>query len=309
MSDPVRSMTGFASGTFSFDGQSYKLEIKTLNHRFLDLKLRIPRDLNSVEPLLKGAVESRLSRGTVDLWIERMGTHGQRPETLIELNEVLAEKAFEALNRLRERLGLQKPVEISDLISIPDLFSKQGGEERTPEQQEQLKNAIQQALDGVLGQLLRMREEEGARLKTALMGIASELKASEERLHAHRDAIRSRASEKIRKRIEQCFESYPTPDERIRSLMETRVGQEISYVIEKLDVEEELTRFRGHVQAVSDLLRKGGLVGKKLDFLFQELNREINTLGNKSQDLEISREVIDLKMKVEQMREQSLNLE
>jgi uncharacterized protein (TIGR00255 family) len=309
MSDAVRSMTGFASGTFSVGESAYKLEIKTLNHRFLDLKLRIPRDFGPLEALLKGAVESRLSRGTVDLWIERVGTPGQRPEALINLNETLAERAFEALNRLRERMGIQKPVEVSDLLAIPELFSKQSSEEKTPEQQEQLKQALQNSLEEVLARLLHMRQEEGARLKTALLAIVTELGATHERLHAHRDAIRSRAAEKIRRRIEQCFESYPTSDERIRALLETRVGQEISYALEKLDVEEELTRFRGHVQAVEELLRKGGSVGKKLDFLFQELNREINTLGNKSQDLEISREVIELKIKVEQMREQSLNLE
>jgi uncharacterized protein (TIGR00255 family) len=311
MSGAVHSMTGFATGTFSVPiggtELAYKLEIKTLNHRFLDLKLRLPRDFAPFESLIKATVESHLGRGTVDLWIERVGNN--RSENAVTLNEGLAEKVFESLNRLRERLGVQKPVELADVLAFPEVLSKAGAEERTPEQVETWRSALEEALGSVLSQLLRMRAEEGVRLKQALLGITVDLRAIHERLHLQRNVIRNRAGEKIRKRIEQCFEGYPSTDERIRALLETRIGQEISYALEKLDVEEELTRFRGHVQAIEELLNAGGRVGKKLDFLFQELNREINTLGNKSQDLEISREVIDLKMKVEQMREQSLNLE
>jgi uncharacterized protein (TIGR00255 family) len=309
MKGAVHSMTGFASGTFSSAGQSYKLEIKTLNHRFLDLKIRLPRDFAVFEGQLKAGVEAHLKRGTVDVWIERNSGTGGRSEASLALNEAMAERAYESLCRLRERLGVQKPVEISDVLSFPEVLSKPYLEERTAEQVEELKRVIQETLDAVLAQLVNMRAEEGDRLRTALLVINSELASIHERLHLQRDAIRTRSREKIRKRVEQCFEGYPTAEERVRALLETRVGQEVSYALEKMDVEEELTRFRGHVQAIEDLLRSGGAVGKKLDFLFQELNREINTLGNKSQDLEISREVIDLKMKVEQMREQSLNLE
>lgn len=308
MKGAVHSMTGFATGNFTVGGQSYKLEIKTLNHRFLDLKLRLPRDLGAFEGQIKGAVETRLNRGTVDVWIERNGGGG-RTEVPLALNEPLAERAFEALCRLRDRLGVQKPVEISDVLLFPEVVSRPGAEERPPEQTAELKEAIGDALESALSQLVGMRAEEGGRLRSALLAISAELGVIHERLHVQREVIRARARDKIRKRIEQCFEGYPSSDDRVRALLETRIGQEISYALEKLDVEEELTRFRGHVQAIEDLLKRGGTVGKKLDFIFQELNREINTLGNKSQDLEISSEVIELKMKVEQMREQSLNLE
>ena len=172
-----------------------------------------------------------------------------------------------------------------------------------------MKTELETAVDQGLDALLQMKRSEGARLKDALIEIVQNLESARERLLKQREVIRNRAKEKVRKRIEVCFEAYPTEDERLRALMETRISQEISYVLEKLDIEEELTRFIGHVRAIRDLLASGGAVGKRLDFLFQELNREINTLGNKSQDLEISKEVIELKMWVEQMREQSLNLE
>jgi uncharacterized protein (TIGR00255 family) len=172
-----------------------------------------------------------------------------------------------------------------------------------------MKVEIETAVDQGLDALLQMKRSEGARLKNALMEIVQNLETARERLLKQREVIRNRAKEKVRKRIEVCFEAYPTVEERLRALMETRISQEISATLEKLDIEEELTRFIGHVRAIQDLLGSGGAVGKRLDFLFQELNREINTLGNKSQDLEVSMEVIELKMWVEQMREQSLNLE
>jgi uncharacterized protein (TIGR00255 family) len=154
-----------------------------------------------------------------------------------------------------------------------------------------------------------MRKAEGGKLRDALLSIMSLFRGSYTKFLGLREEIRGRARDKIKKRIEQCFESYGTTDEKLRALMETRIAQEISYALDKLDVEEELTRFKGHIDEIEKLLRVGGPVGKKLDFMFQELNREINTLGNKSQDLGVSQEVIELKMWIEQMREQSLNLE
>ena len=303
----ILSMTGYASTRFEFGGDVFKLELKTLNHRFLDLKIRMPRDLAPLEAGLKSLVESKIKRGSVDLWIERQNS--SKAENQVHYNEAQARAAFEMLSRMRDQFKIREELSVRDLISFPEVLARSTGDARDDQALQRMKAEIETAVDQGLDALLQMKRSEGARLKDALIEIVQNLESARERLLKQREVIRNRAKEKVRKRIEVCFEAYPTEDERLRALMETRISQEISYVLEKLDIEEELTRFIGHVRAIRDLLASGGAVGKRLDFLFQELNREINTLGNKSQDLEISKEVIELKMWVEQMREQSLNLE
>jgi uncharacterized protein (TIGR00255 family) len=195
------------------------------------------------------------------------------------------------------------------LLAFPDVFAKPETQARSPEQQELLKKELHLVVDQVLEDLVQMKRSEGVRLKEALSGIIRGFRDAHSRLVHLRGVIRERATDKIRKRIDLCFEAYPVQDDRMRALMENRISQEISHSLEKLDVEEELTRLIGHMDSVEQVLHEGGAVGKKLDFIFQELNREVNTLANKSQDLEISRETIALKMGIEQLREQSLNLE
>ena len=142
-----------------------------------------------------------------------------------------------------------------------------------------------------------------------MVSLLEQFKNTHQRFLSLRVQIQKKSQEKIKKRLEQCFEAYTSPDAKMRALMETRIAQEISYALDKMDIEEELNRFKGHVDQIEHLLGEGGLVGKKLDFMFQEVSREINTLANKAQDLDISHDVIELKTWVEQLREQSLNLE
>jgi len=313
----IRSMTGYASTRLEWAGESYQIEMKSLNHRFLDLKLRMPRDFIRFEPEIRARIEAKIKRGALDVWIERQGQ--SKSESAFHYSEERARMAFGVLNRIRDQFQIREEVRLQDLVSFPEVISKNppagdsgvSGGSATLEVSPEMKAALEGALSAALQSLVEMKLAEGARLKTALLAMVLSLKEAHARLLTQRDLIRTRAREKTQKRIEQCFDAYPTGDEKLRALIETRVAQEISYILEKLDVEEELTRFIGHVHAIEQELsgQRDQGVGKRLDFLFQELNREINTLGNKSQDLEISKEVIELKMKVEQMREQSLNLE
>ena len=307
----IVSMTGFASRIFTHGEETYKMELKSLNHRFLDLKVRIPRDLAPFETPVKAALEAGIKRGSIDLWIERQsGTKGDgKSDAGFRVDEERARSAHASLESLRVRLGLQEPVTLRDVISFPEVVIRAGAEERDSAQLAALESRLLAELGQLIRDLTDMRKSEGGRLQEALLAIVAGFRESHGKFLMLRDEIRNRARDKVRKRIEQCFEAYPTSDERLRALMETRIAQEISAVLDRLDVEEELTRFKGHIDAIETLLKNGGAVGKKLDFLFQELNREINTLGNKSQDLGVSGEVIELKTRIEQMREQSLNLE
>ena len=303
----ISSMTGFATVSVQAGKAAYKIELKSLNHRFLDLKIRMPRDFAPLEAELKALLEKEMKRGSVDLWIERQNQ--AKAASRWVLNEEQAEEAYGILSRLREKFRLDEKISAKDLVSFPEVLIKPESEALTDEENEEIKKVIQAGVVEAASRLVKMRLSEGSRLKDALFAILDLLDAAHDRLTRERRLLQERARIRIKKRIEQCFEAYETPDERARALMETRISQEIAYTLEKLDVEEELTRFKGHIHAVRALLGSGGPVGKKLDFILQELNREVNTLGNKSQDLEISHEVIELKMAVEQMREQSLNLE
>jgi uncharacterized protein (TIGR00255 family) len=307
----IVSMTGFASRIFTLGEETYKMELKSLNHRFLDLKVRIPRDLASFETPVKAALEAGIKRGSVDLWIERQsGAKNEgKSDSGFRVDEERARVAHASLESLRARLGLQEPVSLRDVISFPEVVVRASADDRDAAQLAALETRLLSELNQLIRDLTEMRKSEGRRLQEALLAIVAGFRESHAKFLGLRDEIRSRARERVKKRIEQCFEAYPTSDDRLRALMETRIAQEVSTVLDRLDVEEELTRFKGHIDAIEVLLTQGGAVGKKLDFLFQELNREINTLGNKSQDLGVSGEVIELKTRIEQMREQSLNLE
>jgi len=303
----MNSMTGYASRTFVFSDQHYKIELKSLNHRFLELKLRTPREWNAFEPALRSAVESKVKRGSVELWVERMP--GASSPNEIQVNQKQAEYAHRVLSELAVRFNLGDSVSLRDLLTFPEVIGKGGATPLTDAQINGLRDVLLVEVGKALDDLVKMRSQEGEKLRAALLAIVAQFRQAHGRFLKLRDQIRTRAQEKVRKRIEQCFEAYTTPDSQMRALMETRIAQEISYAFDKLDIEEELTRFIGHIDQIETLLKTNGLVGKKLDFMFQELNREINTLGNKAQDLDVSQDVISLKMWVEQMREQSLNLE
>lgn len=303
----IYSMTGFASRGFSFQGQSFRIEIKSLNHRFLELKLRIPRELNALESLLRPLVEKKLKRGSVELWIERQNAGASASEW--QLNLPQATQAFMVLSQLREQFKVSDPLSLRDLSSFPEVITKAEGVKLTEAQWGDFEKQVVHEVQGAIDDLLVMRGVEGGKLKEALLLITQQFKQAHDRLMSQREIIRGRAREKIKKRIELCFEAYPTPDAKLRAVMESRISQEIAIALDKLDVEEELTRYSGHIEQIEKLLNGKEAVGKKLDFLLQELNREVNTLGNKSQDLEMSQEVMQLKMWVEQLREQCMNLE
>jgi uncharacterized protein (TIGR00255 family) len=303
----IHSMTGFSTRTVMVLGEPYKIELKSLNHRFLDLKLRMPRAFNVLEAQIKATVEAKVKRGSVEVWIEKI--QQGKSDSGIRINDPAAQAAFKVLNELRHRFQITHEVSLRDLVSFPEVIEKNSVLEISVTDEAAVSSEILKALAEGIHDLLLMRAQEGAKLRDALLLIISEFKKVHLVFLSARSQIQERARTKIKKRVEQCFEAYATTDEQLRALMETRIAQEITYTLEKLDIEEELTRFKGHIDQIEKLLLDGGQVGKKLDFMFQELNREVNTLGNKAQDLGVSQEVIELKMRIEQMREQSLNLE
>ena len=305
----IFSMTGYTSRFFSYNGDNYKIEIKTLNHRFLELKFRTPREWVSLESTVRALFEKRLKRGAVDLWVERTVDSKAANGLDIKLNHPQAEKAMDLFRELQRKFKISEPIALRDIMNFPEVLGKHTSAALSEESLADLKDIYSEELSFALDDLVKMRADEGKKIKASMMPLMEQFKNTHLRFLNLRTQIQTRAQEKIKRRVEQCFEAYSTPDAQMRALMETRIAQEIAYMLDKVDIEEELNRFKGHVDQIQHLMEIGGQVGKKLDFMFQELSREINTLGNKAQDLEISHDVIELKTWVEQLREQSLNLE
>ncbi len=304
ISTQVRSMTGFSSLEGELRESRIRIEVKTLNHRFLDIKLRLPRDLASIENPLRSLIQARLSRGAVDLKIDRQGC-ADEAATVIHPNLALAANYYEAIRAIQKTLGLTDSVRSIDIASLPEVLSRASADAPA----EELWNSIEPLVQDALSKLQEMRRTEGAALEITLREGLDELEGKIALLRQSRAACESAYKEKIRARVKSIFEAYPMSESSAQAVLESRIAQELALLLDRTDIEEELTRFQGHIDHFRKVLNAGGPVGRKLDFILQELHREINTLGNKAQDFGISEEVVQMKVRLEQLREQVMNLE
>ncbi len=300
----VRSMTGFCSVEGSVGGHAYRLEMKALNHRFLDLKLRLPRELGTHELAVRQALQSRFSRGALEVKLERRA-EATAETPAIQVNLPLARAYHEALSRVAAELRLPDGPRLRDIVAQPEVLSR--GSAEAPA--EELWPELERLIDAGVAKLTEMRETEGAHLAETLLAAMRENESAIARVSRRREECRSQYDARVRERVKAVFDAYPMAQESTQSVLETRVAQELAMLLDRTDVQEELTRFTGHVEHFRKTLAGGGPVGRKLDFILQELNREINTLGNKAQDLSIGEEVVALKVRLEQIREQVMNLE
>lgn len=294
----VQSMTGFAST----EGADYRIELRAVNHRMLDVKIRLPRELASAEMPIKSALQGRFQRGAIEVKIERVGDHGVNGA---EINLAAAQTYMKSLTDIRKKLGIKEAVTLSDLLSLPDVVSRSSTETNT----EEAWKSIEKLVKGGIDRLQEMREHEGKTLNKVLLQAISEMQSTLVKLRARRKECESEWSSRIREKVKAVFDAHPLAGTNVQTVLESRVAQELALLIDRSDIEEELTRFGGHLEHVKKTLAGGGPVGRKLDFLLQELNREINTLGNKAQDLGMSEEVVQVKVRLEQLREQVMNLE
>lgn len=303
---PIHSMTGFGAAEGKIGIQRYRVEMKAVNHRFLDLKLRLPRELQSLEIQARKLIESRLQRGALDIKVERLQEAGvllQAPQ----INLALAAHYFESLMTLQRTLGLNDSVRTVEIAQLPEVFSRSEGLAPTVEPSWVELEAL---LEIACRDLTKMRATEGAALTRGLLDAATELAATLAGVRARRDDWINQVQKRQAERIRAIFEANPLPASApVQSVLETRIAQELALLLDRSDVEEELTRFQGHLDHLRQILEQGGPVGRKLEFVLQELGREVNTLSNKAQDLGISTEAVGIKVKLEQLREQTMNLE
>lgn len=294
----VRSMTGFgrASGPLG-PGWSAELSARSVNHRFLDLTVRLRDSEASLEPPLRQVFTRLLARGKVEvtLRLTRVGPGG--PQVVID--ERLVESLLARLAELSRRYPIKAELEARDLLALPQAVSVEAPSDDFTQGEIA---ALETLAERVASAVVAMRETEGRRIAEELSGRIELLEKKLERLSARRDEIVRSIAETLRDRMRALFPQVP--------LDSGRLEQEAALAAERSDVAEELSRLSGHLSQFRELLESGsGPVGKKLDFLSQEILREINTLGSKARDLQLTREVLDMKAETEKIREQVQNLE
>jgi uncharacterized protein (TIGR00255 family) len=306
---PVSSMTGFASAESpTGETRRFRIEIKTLNHRFLDIKCRMPRDLSSAEIPLRAFLQKEFARGSLDIKVERIESADAAEATGLTLQQIDKAKAWlKTVRQLQNELSLTDAIRTQDLLSVREIF--ESGETPSLAPEEAWK-AIEPVAAQAAKNLRSMRQHEGAALVKALLDSCSVLESTLDSLRRLRTESIGLLQQRNQERIRAVFESHPLPaGTPVQAVLESRIAQELGILLDRTDIEEELTRFGGHLEHLRKTLHEGGPVGRKLEFLLQELGREINTLGNKAQDLPASEQVLAVKVRLEQIREQVLNLE
>jgi len=288
-------MTGFGAAEASTALSRYAVEIRSVNHRFCEIVVRLPRELAALEDQVRAIVQGRVLRGRVDVAIIRQD-YGKRTRA-VKADLDLATAYASALNDLKRALSISGPLELSSLMSLPDLI-------RVEEQKEDLEASWAALATGVadaLDRLLSMRDTEGARL-------AADLARRVERLDEHIAAIEVRAPTVVEdyhtrlvRRVQELTDGV--------SVDPGRLATEIAMFADRTDVTEEITRFRSHLVQFQSTLTADGAVGRTLEFIVQELGREANTIGSKANDLAITRRVIAVKGELESLREQIQNVE
>lgn len=287
----IYSMTGYASVSRDLPLGTVSLELRSVNHRYLDVQFRVPEEFRAFEPPMREALVAKLTRGKLEC---RIGlTRAAAAPSLLEINEALLDKLVELNNRVKARMPAASNFGVSDVLKWPDMF----GAETLPV--EELREACMGMLAQAMEEFTATRGREGEKLKAMLLERVASMETLARDIAPKIPQLVAAHQEKLSQRLKEV----------VATLDEERIRQEVALFATRIDVDEELTRLNTHLAEVRRILAKGGNVGKRLDFVMQELNREANTLGSKSVDVEVSQTSMELKVLIEQMREQVQNIE
>src|SRR5271163_2424761 len=294
---PLRSMTGFAQVKGQVDAQlAFALSLKSVNHRFLDLHFRLPSDTDALEMKLRRILKEKMARGHVEviLSLERSGTNG------VALNRQLIAGYVEAFRAAAEEFGVEGEPDLNVVLRMPGAM--ESGAERSGEE---LDAVVMLRVEEAISKLEETRDQEGGTISTELRGRMANLEKAAAGVEAHRTTILRSYSDRLQSRLSELFGAQVEKE---------RIMQEVAVLVDRSDIQEELVRLNAHVKHFAGLLDQGGEVGKKLDFLLQEMNREANTLLSKTsglagEALKITEFGLSIKADIEKAREQVQNLE
>ena len=291
----ARSMTGFGAGEIITGAGRYGVEIRSVNHRFSEVVVRLPRDLSLLEDRVRGMVQGRVIRGRIEVAVVR-DDYGRRPRT-VKADVDLAKAYVSALDGLRQTLPVSGSLDLSLLLSLPDLVKI----EEEKEDVEASWPAVESGVAAALERLVAMREAEGARLGADLLDRLARLEGLAEAIAARAPRVVEDYHTRLGRRVQELAGGVQVDP--------GRLATEVALFADRSDITEELTRFRSHTAQFRATLAASGAIGRTLEFIVQEMGRETNTIGSKANDLEITRHVIAIKGELESLREQIQNVE
>ncbi len=291
----IKSMTGFGRAMFDDEKRSFLVEMRAVNHRYLDMNIRMPKSLMPLEDRVRKLISRYISRGKIDVFITYRNY--AREDTAVRSNHNLAKGYMDILRSLGDEFSLKDDISVSLLARFPDVVFTEEKEENIDE----IWNLLEKAVEGASIKLLEMKTVEGESLKTDMLSKAAEIARMVEIVREKDRKVIPLYKERLEKRIGELLDTVPVD--------ESRLALEIALYTDKSSIDEEITRLLSHMEQLEKFLDEKEPVGRKLDFLAQEMNREANTMASKSVDIEITNIVLLIKNEIEKIREQMQNIE
>lgn len=291
----IRSMTGFGRAQDTVDGITVTVEIKSVNHRYFDFSCRVPRNYGFLEEKLKGFVQSRVTRGKIECYVQLEAQEVE--ECVVKVNHSLAKGYINALNEIGEVYGLENDINVSAVARNHDIFSVH----KSDAEEEVIWNAVSTVANLAIDSFVSMREREGEKLKADILSRCDLILEKVSFIEERSPQTVIEYNKKLLERMQSVLSDVQVDEQRLLT--------EAAIYADKIAVAEETVRLRSHIDQMHEFMNSEVAIGRKMDFLVQEFNREANTIGSKAQDVEIARRVIDIKAEVEKIREQVQNIE
>ncbi len=291
----IKSMTGYGKAEKTIEQRMYQIEIKSVNHRYLDISVKMPKQLSYLEEEIKKIISSKVKRGKVDVFISFENNSAQGKN--IQINTDIAKIYISELRKLAEQENISSNIEVTEISKYPDVLSIQNVED-----EEIIKQEILEVTKVATEQLVNMKQLEGEKIAEDLINRINAIKEKIKEISSLSTGLIQEYVVKLEGRIKELLVG--------QEIDELRLAQEVVIYADKCSIEEEVTRLKSHIFQFEKLLKEtNGTIGKKLDFIIQEMNRETNTIGSKANNLEITNGVIDIKTELEDIREQVQNIE
>ena len=290
----IKSMTGYGKATLSVENREYQIEIKSVNHRYLDMNIKMPRTISYLEEEVKKTIMTYVKRGKVDVFItfENNSTEGRK----IQINKEIASVYIKELKKLAEEENILANIEVTEISKYPDVLSIQN-----EQNEEKIKQELIEVTKQAVQKLVEMRSAEGSKMAQDLLQRVEEVQQNVTKISDQSTGLIQDYVVKLESRIKELLPNH--------EIDQNRLVQEVVIFADKCSVQEEITRLNSHIAQFKNFLQAKENIGKKLDFLIQEMNRETNTIGSKANCLEITNKVIDIKTQLENIREQIQNIE
>lgn len=291
----IKSMTGFGRCEVAENNRRFTVEIKAVNHRYLDVNIKMPKALSFFEAAIRGELKNYIFRGKVDIFI----TYEDFSEktSAVRYNRELAQEYLSYLRQMTEEFGLEDDIRVSALSKYPDVFTM----EDAGVDEEELWKELQKAIAGAAEMFVEARTAEGENLRRDLLEKLDSMEKLTVFIAERSPKIIAEYQERLRNKVKEMLQEIPVDEGRLLT--------EVTIFADKVCVDEELVRLKSHIETTKKTLLEGGSIGRKLDFIAQEMNREANTILSKSNDLEISNCGVELKTEIEKVREQIQNIE